>query len=60
MVLAKTLSAVMSAFADHGFVIEQIVEAQPSVEALARFPDDLNQVLGVPWFIVYRLRLRAR
>ena len=55
----RPLSAVMEAFANHGFVIEQIVEAQPSTEALDRFPDDLTQVLGVPWFIVYRLRLRS-
>ena len=54
----RPLSAVVEAFADHGFVIERIVEAQPSVEALNRFPDDLSQVMGVPWFIVYRLRLR--
>jgi ubiquinone/menaquinone biosynthesis C-methylase UbiE len=54
----RPLSAVMDALADHGFVIERIVEPQPSAEALARFPDDLTQVKGVPWFIVYRLRLR--
>ncbi len=54
----RPLSAVMDAWADHGFVIERIVEAQPSAEALVRFPDDLTQVVGVPWFIVYRLRLR--
>jgi SAM-dependent methyltransferase len=55
----RPLSAVMDAFAEHGFVIERIVEAQPSAEALDRFPDDLTQVKGVPWFIVYRLRLRG-
>ena len=55
----RPLSAVMEALADHGFVIERIVEAQPSAEALDRFPDDLTQVVGVPWFIVYRLRLRT-
>jgi SAM-dependent methyltransferase len=54
----RPLSAVMEAFANDGFVIERIVEAQPSAEALDRFPDDLTQVRGVPWFIVYRLRLR--
>ena len=53
----RPLSAVMDAVAEHGFVIERIVEAQPSAEALDRFPDDLIQVVGVPWFIVYRLRL---
>ena len=55
----RPLSAVMEALADHGFVIERIVEAQPSAEALDRFPDDLSQVMGVPWFIVYRPRLRS-
>lgn len=56
----RPLSAVMDALADHGFVIERIIEAQPSAEAVARYPDDLTQVVGVPWFIVYRLRLRNR
>jgi SAM-dependent methyltransferase len=55
----RPLSAVMDAFSEHGFVIERIVEAQPSAEALDRFPEDLTQVVGVPWFIVYRLRLRS-
>jgi SAM-dependent methyltransferase len=55
----RPLSAVMEALADNGFVIERIVEAQPSAEALDRFPDDLEQVKGVPWFIVYRLRFRS-
>ncbi len=54
----RPLSAVMNALADQEFVIERIVEAQPSAEALERFPHDLAQVVGVPWFIVYRLRLR--
>ncbi len=55
----RPLGAVMEALADQGFVIERIVEAQPSAEALDRFPDELAQVKGVPWFIVYRLRLRS-
>ena len=55
----RPLSSVMEALADNGFVVERIVEAQPSAEALHRFPDDLRQVKGVPWFIVYRLRLRS-
>jgi hypothetical protein len=54
----RPLTAVMEAFADIGFSIERIVEAQPSAAAVDRFPDDLIQVTGVPWFIVYRLRLR--
>jgi SAM-dependent methyltransferase len=55
----RPLSAVMDAFADQGFVVERIVEAQPSAEAVRRFPDELTQVMGVPWFIVYLLRLRV-
>ncbi len=54
----RPMSAVVDLFADHGFAIERIVEAQPSAEALQRFPQDLTQVAGVPWFIVYLLRLR--
>ncbi len=53
----RPLAAVVDAFADAGFAVERVVEAQPSAEALARFPEDLHRVVGVPWFIVYRLRL---
>jgi ubiquinone/menaquinone biosynthesis C-methylase UbiE len=53
----RPLSAVIHAFADHGFVVEEIAEPQPSEEALKRFPDELAKAVGVPWFIVYRLRL---
>ena len=53
----RPLSADVDEFADAGFVIERVVEAQPSPEALERFPEDLGPVVGVPWFIVYRLRL---
>jgi ubiquinone/menaquinone biosynthesis C-methylase UbiE len=52
----RPLSAVVGAFADCGFVIERVVEPQPSAEALTRFPDELAQIVGVPWFIVYLLR----
>jgi SAM-dependent methyltransferase len=55
----RPLSAVVDAFADHGFLIERIAEPQPSAEALVRFPGELSQVVGVPWFILYRLRLRS-
>jgi hypothetical protein len=48
----------VAALVDHGFVIERIVEAQPSAQARTWFPDDLTQVMSIPWFIVYRLRLR--
>jgi hypothetical protein len=53
------LSAAIDAFARHRFVIERIVEPQPSKEALARFPEELSQAGGVPWFIAYRLRLQG-
>ena len=53
----RPLSAVSDAFADAGFVIDRIAEPQPSVEALERYPDDLAQFVGVPIFIVYRLKL---
>ncbi len=55
----RPLSADLSDFADAGFVVERVVEAQPSAEALQRFPEALGPVVGVPWFIVYRLRLTA-
>jgi SAM-dependent methyltransferase len=55
----RPLSADVDEFADAGFVIERLVEAQPSADALARFPEALGPVVGVPWFIVYRLRLAA-
>jgi SAM-dependent methyltransferase len=53
----RPLAAVVDQFADAGFVIDRLVEVQPSAEAVERFPDDLRPVVGVPWFIVYRLRL---
>lgn len=53
----RPLSATIDAFADAGFVVERIVEARPSSEALERFPDELGEVARVPTFIVYRLRL---
>jgi ubiquinone/menaquinone biosynthesis C-methylase UbiE len=53
----RPLAAVVDDFADAGFALDRLVEAQPSVEALARYPDELGPVVGVPWFIVYRLRL---
>jgi len=55
----RPLSAVINAFADGGFVVERIAEAQPSAEAIRRFPDDLRPTVGVPNFIVYRLRHAA-
>ncbi len=52
----RPLSAVIEAFTDSGFVLDGLVEAQPTAEAVRLFPDELAPVLGVPWFIVYRLR----
>ena len=53
----RPLSEVAGSFADSGFVIERIAEAQPSAEALHRFPAELVPEAGLPGFIVYRLRL---
>jgi len=53
----RPLAAALDAFADAGFVVDRIVEPQPSEEALHRFPDELAAVDGVPCFIVYRLIL---
>jgi SAM-dependent methyltransferase len=52
----RPLSAVVDAFARAGFSVERVVEPQPSAEALGQFPDELGEVVGVPNFIVYRLR----
>ena len=53
----RPLSAVADAFADAGFVIDRIAEPQPSREALERYPSELAAIVGIPTFIVYRLRL---
>jgi hypothetical protein len=45
----------VDAFADAGFVIDRLVEPQPSPSSVRRFPEDLAEVVGVPWFIVYRI-----
>jgi SAM-dependent methyltransferase len=55
----RPLAAVLDAFADAGFKVDRIAEAQPSAEALRLFPDDLRPVVGVPSFIVYRLWLQS-
>ncbi len=54
----RPLGAVVGAFADAGFVVDRVVEPQPSEEALRWFPDDLTGIVGVPLFMVYRLWLR--
>jgi SAM-dependent methyltransferase len=54
----RPLAAALGAFADAGFMVDRIAEPQPSAEALRLFPDDLGTVVGVPWFIVYRLWLQ--
>jgi SAM-dependent methyltransferase len=53
----RPLSAVFGAFADAGFRVDRVAEPQPSAEALQLFPDDLSIVVGVPFFIIYRLWL---
>jgi ubiquinone/menaquinone biosynthesis C-methylase UbiE len=52
----RPLSVVVDSFADNGFMVERIVEAQPSAEGLRRHPDELTPIVGVPTFVVYRLR----
>jgi SAM-dependent methyltransferase len=54
----RPLGAVLGAFADVGFVVDRVVEPQPSDETLRLFPDDLTGIVGVPVFIAYRLWLR--
>lgn len=53
----RPLSAMVDAFAKAGFVVDRIAEPQPSSESVHRFPDDLAELVGVPNFIVYRLRI---
>jgi SAM-dependent methyltransferase len=54
----RPLAAVVDAFADAGFVVDRIVEARPSADALRRWPADLAGLAIAPSFVVYRLRLR--
>jgi SAM-dependent methyltransferase len=56
----RPLSAVVNSFADNGFLIERIREAQPSAEALRRFPVEAAQVSGRPMFIAYKAVLNPR
>jgi len=55
----RPLSATIDAFANSGFVVERVAEPLPSTEALGRFPEELTQLVGVPTFVVYRLRIAA-
>lgn len=55
----RPLSVTIDAFADAGFVVDRVAEPQPSAEALRRFPDELDPLVGVPTFVVYRLRVAA-
>ena len=54
----RPLAAVLDAFADAGFSVDRVAEPQPSAEALRLFPGELEPVVGVPMFIVYRLWLQ--
>jgi SAM-dependent methyltransferase len=52
----RPLGDTVGAFAEAGFVIEDVAEARPTAEAVARFPDDLANLREYPSFMVYRLR----
>jgi SAM-dependent methyltransferase len=52
----RPLAAVTDAFAEAGFVIERLAEPQPTADDIRRFPAELKNVAGTPFFIVYRLR----
>jgi SAM-dependent methyltransferase len=52
----RPLGSAVQAFADAGFSIDRVVEARPTENAIARFPE-LATVADTPSFIVYRLRL---
>ena len=54
----RPLGAILGAFADAGFRVDRVAEPQPSAEALRLFPGDLEPLVGVPSFIVYRLWLQ--
>jgi SAM-dependent methyltransferase len=51
----RPLSAAIDAFSNAGFLVDRIVEPQPSADALRQFPEELGGINGIPWFIVYRL-----
>ena len=53
----RPLAAVTDAFAEAGFVLDRIVEARPSADALRRWPSELAGPAVAPSFIVYRLIL---
>jgi hypothetical protein len=37
----RPVGIMVEAFADAGFVVDRVIEAQPSTDALRRFPDEL-------------------
>jgi SAM-dependent methyltransferase len=42
----RPLAAALGAFADAGFMVDRVAEAQPSAEAVRLFPDDLHGLAG--------------
>lgn len=56
----RPLGAVIDAFADSGFLIERIKEAQVEGEALRRFPGEAPRIEGKPTFIAYKAVLDPR
>jgi SAM-dependent methyltransferase len=55
----RPLSDAVNTFSEAGFLVDAVVEPQPSSEALVQFPAELGPIVGVPVFIVYRLRARG-
>jgi SAM-dependent methyltransferase len=51
----RPLGHAVRSFSDAGFVVDSVVEARPTEDAIVRFPE-LKAVAEIPSFIVYRLR----
>jgi ubiquinone/menaquinone biosynthesis C-methylase UbiE len=55
----RPLGDAVRSFAESGFVIDCVVEARPTEDAIVQFPE-LEAVAEIPSFIVYRLRRKSR
>jgi SAM-dependent methyltransferase len=52
----RPLAETIGAFGAAGFAVDAVAEPQPDAETLRRWPDEFDGLVGVPIFIVYRLR----